>query len=92
MGTHKHYRHVRRKQADADYRTGQVKKRYRVTTYATDESGKIDRSNVHRNEYSLTIRGLISFLRETKETVLDIAEIRPEDTGSEDSSGTRRRA
>ncbi len=56
------------------------------------ENGEIDESKVNYNEYSWTLPQLIRFIRETQELVVDIVEIRPEDTGTEDSSGTRRGA
>ena len=82
---YKHPRYTRYRpfpmgQVYADSKTGHVK-RYRVSTinrtYAT-EDGKIDRTKVHHNEYSWTLRDLIRFLRETEDTVEDIIEIQPE--------------
>jgi hypothetical protein len=60
--------------AEREYGAGQ-RERYRITTvnwtFATIR-GKKDHSLVHRNEYVLTLRGLIRFIRETAEVAEDI--------------------
>ncbi len=77
---YKHYQHMPLGEAHADSKTDKVK-RYQVTTYTT-KNGKVDRSKVHRNEYTWTLQDLIRFLRQTEDVVLDIIEIQPEPAGS----------
>jgi hypothetical protein len=80
------YKHYPVKQAIADFKNGQSK-RFKVTTinwtYGTVK-GKHDKSIVHRNEYSWTLRNLIKFIRETEGPVSSVAEdiidIQPEET------------
>ncbi len=71
------YRHYPVDQADADYKKGQ-RQRYKITTinwtYRT-KNGKTDRSMVHRNIYSLTLRNMIKFIRESEQWAEDVISI-----------------
>jgi hypothetical protein len=78
------YKHYPIKQAEADLKNGQSK-RFKVTTinwtYGTVR-GKRDKSLVHRNEYSWTLRYLIKFILETEGGISvaeDVIDIQPEE-------------
>lgn len=77
MSSLKRYCHHPLELAEREYKAGQ-KERYRITTinwtFATIR-GKQDHSIVHRNEYVMTLRGLIRFIRETAEVAEDIIAI-----------------
>jgi len=77
MSSLKRYCHHPLELAERECKAGQSE-RYHITTinwtYATIR-GKTDFSLVHRNEYVLTLRGLIRFIRDTAEVAEDIIAI-----------------
>ena len=74
------YRHYPLKLALKESKQGE-KQRFRVTTinwtFATIR-GKRHYEQVHKNEYSWTLRNLIKFIRKTEEVAEDVIAIRPE--------------
>jgi len=71
------YRHCALAEAQAAYKAG-LRRRYKVTminwTFAT-VAGKQDHSQVHRNEYSFTLRGLVKFVRDLEHVAEDVVGI-----------------
>ena len=74
------YRHCALAEAEAAYKAG-LRGRYKVTTinwtYAT-AAGKQDHSQVHRNEYTFTLRSLIRFIRDLEHVAENIISIEAE--------------
>jgi len=74
------YRHCALAEAEAAYKAG-LRRRYKVTTvnwtFAT-AAGKQDHSQVHRNEYSFTLRSLVGFIRDLEHVAENIISIEVE--------------
>jgi hypothetical protein len=74
------YRHCALAEAEAACKAG-LRGRYKVTTinwtYAT-VAGKQDSSQVHRNEYSFTLRSLVGFIRDLEHVAESIISIEVE--------------
>lgn len=77
MSALKKYRHFPLDQAIKDCSKGE-KERYKIVTinWTFAKNGKYDQ--VHRNEYSFTLRNLIKFIRETYEVAEDIISVKRE--------------
>jgi hypothetical protein len=92
MSSLKRYCHHPLELALRECKAGQ-REHYRITTinwtYATIR-GKQDHSLVHRNEYVLTLRGLIRFIRETAEVAEDIIAIEAVKNTTSARPGTQR--
>ena len=74
------YKHYPIAKADREFKHGQ-RKRFRVTTInwtIATIRGKRHYDQVHKNEYSWTLRRLIKFIRNTEEVAEDIIDIRRE--------------
>ena len=72
------YKHYPISQAIKEYKKGQ-KVKYEITTinwtYST-KKGKTDYKKIYKNKYIWTLRYLIKWIRETKEVVEDVINIR----------------
>lgn len=81
MSALKKHQHHPLVQAKKDCSNGQ-KERYKIVTinwtYASDGKGGHRYDQVHRNEYSFTLRNLIKFIRETYEVAEDVISIERE--------------
>jgi len=81
MSALKKYQHFSIDQAIKDCSKGQ-KERYKVVTinwtFAKDGKGGQRYDQVHRNEYSFTLKNLIKFIRDTYEVAEDVISVERE--------------